>query len=68
MDNLSDVVHSIINLPQASQAAPLARAKVAGLVSQKPTQAKTRLEWATQSFVAGAEGEVRLLLQGQKVK
>jgi hypothetical protein len=35
----------------------MTRAKVAGLESQKPTQAKTRLEWATN-----------LLLQVQKEK
>jgi len=48
-DMSPDAVHSSLNLPQASQAAPNDTGRMAW-IRHSPTQAKRRLEWATPGF------------------
>jgi hypothetical protein len=50
--------------PRAKQAAENSAGlrRAGGLEPQSPTQAKTRLEWATQAYLAGAESGVIPLL------
>jgi hypothetical protein len=49
------------NMPQASQAAPNDTERSVG-VRNNPTQAKGRLEWATQAFVANAKSRCHFSL------